>query len=165
MSFPAAPVLQPHGVSSLYHCQYYFLSLRCLPDLSFACQTSTFCPTCCSSIISLLKFVRSLFLYFPILAINKWSVSSSPIISAIISYITYSTWWIDTFTHLFSSFTLKFPSAQFPCLSRSCIPQHLAKCLPHKRCFLNIYWIDGRNGSVFECAIIWITITVVIVVK
>lgn len=42
---------------------------------------------------------------------------------------------------------------------------HLAKCLPHKRCLLNIYWIHGRNGSIFECGIIWITITVVIVAK
>lgn len=91
MSFLAAPVLQPHGVSFLYHGQCYCLSLRCLPDVLFACQTSTYCPTCRSSIIPLLKFVCSLFLYFPILDIKKWSVPSSPKISVIISYITYNT--------------------------------------------------------------------------
>lgn len=55
---------------------------------------------------------------------------------------------------------------RFPVSTVLPVSQHLAKGFAHRRHFLNVYWIggwmDGRNGSVFECGI---TITVVIMIK
>lgn len=105
-------------------------------------------------------------LYFPILVIQSWSVSfSTPMISVSVSYITYNTFYIYTFTHLFHSFALKeysFSSAPSLCCS-SCIP-NIYQSAWHtealSKCLLN-GWMDGRSGNMFEYGK---TIAVVIVV-